>query len=62
MERICEYQLKIMSASTAAKPLPIPHEIAVIARDGGVGGPHAGFMGFLPHYLEIEAEQPDFLD
>ncbi|KAI9016681.1 class II aldolase/adducin, N-terminal [Hyaloraphidium curvatum] len=61
-ERVCAYQLRIMSASAKQAPVPVPHDIAVKSRDGGLAGPLAGYFGFVPHYAEIVAEQPDLLE
>lgn len=60
-ERICEYNTKILSCGKL-EPVPISHEVAVQAREGGVGGKLAGWFGFLPHYREIVEEQPDLLN
>lgn len=58
MERCCQSQLL---AEAAGRPIPIPHESALIAQQQ-VGNPRVGWFQYQPLWDLISREQPDLFD
>jgi ribulose-5-phosphate 4-epimerase/fuculose-1-phosphate aldolase len=58
MERSCQAQLL---AEAAGKPVPIPHDVALITRDQVASGVN-GWFQFQPMWNMISREEPDLFD